>query len=119
MASLDQARGEQVLRALGEQLDAAGERFELVVIGGSGLLALGLIERATRDVDVVALLRDGELSDPRPLPSALLQARDRVRRDFGLASDWLNAAHDPSEGFRIELLGALAHLGVEDADLDA
>ena len=92
MASLDQARGEQVLRALGEQLDAANEQFELVVIGGSGLLALGLIERATRDVDIVALLREGELVDPRPLPPALVEARDRVGRDFGLASDWLNAA---------------------------
>lgn len=158
------------------------------------MLALGLIERATRDVDVVALLRDGELVDPRPLPAPLVEAGDRVRSDFGLAADWLNAApsslldfglpdgfasrlerrdygpalvvwlasrldqihlklyalvdqgpgkheadlralepsrdelmqaarwtitHDPSEAFRTELLAALRHLGVEDADLDA
>ena len=27
--------------------------------------------------------------------------------------------HDPSEGFREQLLAALAHLGVENVDLDA
>lgn len=46
---LDRIRGEAALSALGEQLQLAGERFELVVIGGSGLLALGLIDRTTRD----------------------------------------------------------------------
>jgi hypothetical protein len=62
------------------------------VIGGSGLLALGLIQRATRDVDVVALLRDGDLVHPRPLPPTLVAARDRVGIDFGLAPSWLNEA---------------------------
>jgi hypothetical protein len=33
-----------------------GYQCELVVIGGSGLLALGVIDRATRDVDLLALL---------------------------------------------------------------
>jgi hypothetical protein len=42
-----QDAADQVLAALGEQLAAAGERYELVVIGGSGLLALGIIERST------------------------------------------------------------------------
>lgn len=36
---------EQLLSALGEQLAAAGQRYELVVIGGSGLLALGIVAR--------------------------------------------------------------------------
>ena len=43
---------EQVLTALGEQLGAAEESYELVVVGGSGLLILGVIERSTRDVDL-------------------------------------------------------------------
>lgn len=191
---LDQNHSQQVLSALGDQLDAAGARFEIVVIGGSGLLALGLIERATRDVDLVAFLEDGGLVDPKPLPEALLAARDRVARDFGLDADWLNAApsslldfglpegfverlqsrrygpsltvhlasrfdqihfklyalvdqgpgkheadlqalapnreellaaarwsttHDPSDGFRQQLLAALEYLGVEDAVLGA
>ena len=79
-----------VLSALGEQLAVAGEQFELVVIGGSGLLALGVIERSTRDVDVVAL-KDGEgLLSADPLPPALIAARDLVTRDFALRDDWLN-----------------------------
>jgi Nucleotidyltransferase of unknown function (DUF6036) len=50
IASKDAAS--RLLSALGEQLTAAGQRYELVIIGGSGLLALGLIERSTRDVDL-------------------------------------------------------------------
>jgi len=81
---------DQLLAALGEQLAAAGERYELVVIGGSGLLALGLIERATRDVDLVALRSGDELGSAHPLPASLATARDRVARDFSVPSDWLN-----------------------------
>jgi Nucleotidyltransferase of unknown function (DUF6036) len=79
-----------VLAALGEHLDAADERFELVVVGGSALLVLGAIERATRDVDIVAL-RSGEgLETADPLPAALIAAGERVARDFSLEPDWLN-----------------------------
>lgn len=76
--------------ALGEQLTAVGERYELVVIGGSGLLALGIIERSTRDVDLVALRSGNELNSAEPLPTKLATARERVARDFGLPADWLN-----------------------------
>ena len=92
MEQIDQPRAHGLLAALGEQLGARGARFDLVVIGGSGLLALGLINRPTRDVDVVALLQGRNLLAPRPLPDALVAARDRVARDFGLPDDWLNAA---------------------------
>lgn len=88
----DHDRAEIALTALGEQLHRAGEQFELVVIGGSGLLTLGLIDRTTRDVDVIAIRREGELLDPRPLPQGLLDARARIAEDFGLPDDWLNAA---------------------------
>jgi hypothetical protein len=80
----------RLLGALGEQLAAAGERYELVVIGGSGLLALGLIERSTRDVDLVALRSGDKLDSAEPLPRKLATARDRVARDFDLPADWLN-----------------------------
>ncbi|MFN0153944.1 MAG: DUF6036 family nucleotidyltransferase [Gaiella sp.] len=191
---MNEARTHQLLSALAEQLAARGERIEFVVIGGSGLLALGLTSRATRDIDIVALLSGHTLSKPRPLPPALIEARDQVARDFGLPEDWLNAApadlldfglpddfvrrlerrdygealsvhfasrfdqihfklyamvdqgagkheadlralspnrdellaaarwtrrHDPSEGFREQLLAALAYLGAEDVRLDA
>lgn len=79
-----------LLGALGEQLAAAGQDYELVVIGGSGLLALGAIERATRDIDIVALRTDRELGSASPLPEGLRLARDRVARDFSLPKNWLN-----------------------------
>jgi hypothetical protein len=82
---------EQILGALGEQLAALRQSYELVVVGGSGLLVLGAIERATRDVDLVALRSGAELEKPDPLPEPLRQARDRVARDFSLPQNWLNA----------------------------
>lgn len=87
---LNAQAAEGLLAALGEQLAAAQERFEIVVIGGSALLALGVVERATRDVDIVALRSGSELRNPAPLPEALQVARDRVARDFSLPEDWLN-----------------------------
>lgn len=186
------AREENVLlTALGEQLSALDARCEIVVIGGAALLALGLVNRTTSDVDVLALGSNEGLKPADPLPPPLVEARDRVARDFELEPDWLNPGptellrfgssdglmervetrrfrsvltvhfagrfdqihfklyamvdqgagrheddlrpteeellaaarwtrtHDPSESFRGELLGALEHLGVEDADLGA
>jgi hypothetical protein len=81
---------DRLLSALGEQLTALNQSFELVVIGGSGLLALGLIERSTRDIDVLALRAGDELGSAEPLPVALEAARDRVARDFSLPTEWLN-----------------------------
>lgn len=192
--TVDATQTDQLLSALGEQLAARGARIELVVIGGSGLLALGLISRPTADIDIVALLSGGLLTKPRPLPATVIEARDQVARDFSLPEDWLNGApadlldfglpegfvdrlerrdygdaltvhlasrydqihfklyamvdqaagkheadlrdlqptrdellaaarwtrtHDPSEGFREQLLAALAYLGVTDVSLDA
>ncbi len=76
--------------ALGEQLAAAHACYELVVIGGSGLLALGIIDRSTRDVDLLALRSGDKLDSAEPLPKQLTTARDRVARDFSLPLDWLN-----------------------------
>lgn len=81
---------ERLLSGLGEHLAAANERFELVVVGGSGLLALGEIERSTRDVDLVALRNGEELNPAKPLPEPLRLAAERVARDFGLDAAWLN-----------------------------
>src|SRR5664279_1163277 len=86
----DSRHVDTVLAALGEQLGAAGQRYALVVIGGSGLLALGEIERSTRDVDVVALRSGDELDGAEPLPEPLGRAAQRVARDFDLDESWLN-----------------------------
>jgi hypothetical protein len=80
-----------VLTALGEQLHAIYETAHLVVIGGSGLLAIDAVVRSTRDVDVLALERHGQLVSADPLPSAIADAAALVARDLGLEPGWLNA----------------------------
>lgn len=80
-----------ILDALSDQLRSLGAQPELVVIGGSALTALGLVRRATRDVDLLAIAEKGELRSAEPLPQALRTARDRVARDFDLDRNWLNA----------------------------
>lgn len=80
----------RLLDALGEQLTTLDAHYELVVVGGSALIALDLISRPTEDVDVVALLDEHGLQTATPLPQPLLVARDRVARDLGLPADWLN-----------------------------
>jgi|1185.fasta_scaffold211984_2 hypothetical protein len=79
-----------VLAALGEQLELFGERAHLVVVGGSGLIAIDAVARATRDVDVVALKVDGALVSAQPLPTAVARAAMLVGRDFRLEPNWLN-----------------------------
>lgn len=80
-----------ILGALAEQLQSLGEQQEIVVIGGSALTALGLVKRATRDVDLLAIADHGELRSAKPLPDALRIARDQVARDFDLDENWLNS----------------------------
>jgi hypothetical protein len=91
-AHLDSAAAtDRLLSALGEQLSIADHEYDLIVIGGSALLALGLVSRATRDVDVVALTSSAGLNEALPLPKPLADARARVARDFDLPEDWLNS----------------------------
>lgn len=99
ISSADHAR--TLLRALADHLARANEPSDLVVIGGSALLALDLTTRSTRDVDVVALVRDNELISAAELPEALLAACQRVARDFDVADDWLNS--EPSDLLRFGL----------------
>jgi hypothetical protein len=77
--------------ALADQLQTRGSLVEIVVIGGSALTALGLVKRATRDVDLLAIAENGELRLAEPLPPTLLAVRAAVAADFGLAENWLNA----------------------------
>jgi hypothetical protein len=90
MSDITPENADLLLRALGEQLLVRDERFELVVIGGSALLALGLVERTTKDVDIVALRSGDDLELAEPLPEGLQTACDLVARDFSLPTEWLN-----------------------------
>ncbi len=71
------------LFALNDQLALRDGSVHLIVIGGSGLIAIDAVSRATRDVDVLALERDGELVSAEPLPEAVREAAATVARDLG------------------------------------
>jgi hypothetical protein len=100
---------ERALRLLGARLDlATAPAIGLVVCGGSALVALGLIKRTTRDVDVLALMNSsGDLISPDPLPQYLLDTAKEVARDLGLAPDWLN--NGPSRD-----IGGIFQLGLPE-----
>lgn len=81
---------EEALSTLGAVLLQEQAPFELLAIGGSGLLLLGLIERPTGDLDVIALVRNGNFQKLEVLPERLQAAVDQVGRALGLDDRWLN-----------------------------
>lgn len=92
---------EQALAALGEWLEEEGdEPLGVVVLGGTALILLGLVERGTSDVDLLALADpvDGVRSEPppirppEPLPERLREGIQRIGRDFQLPENWMNVA---------------------------
>jgi len=82
---------EEALETLGAVLKEKGTSFELLAIGGSGLLLLGLIDRPTGDLDVIALVRNGAFQKLEALPEALENAAEQVGEALGLRDQWLNA----------------------------
>jgi hypothetical protein len=73
---------EAALKHVGELLDAEGEAFAIVILGGAALNLLGVVARTTTDVDVLAVARPGDLAaqreisePPSPLPCRRLGAR--------------------------------------------
>lgn len=50
---------QEALQALGAVLEQRQMSYNLLVVGGSGLLLLGLLDRPTGDVDVVGISKDG------------------------------------------------------------
>src|SRR5580658_5075018 len=87
---------DRAFRLLSGRLELAQSKpAQLVICGGSALIAMGFRRRTTNDADVVAMLSEnGELISPDPLPSALLEASAQVARDLGLNENWLN--NEPS-----------------------
>ena len=83
---------DQALHALAAFLEEAAAAPEnLVIIGGSALLALGFVSRTTRDADILARvdILHG-LVDPRPMSEALQSAALLVARELDLDEHWLN-----------------------------
>jgi len=106
-ASLDGA-----FKLLAGRLDLAqNEPVRLVVCGGSALIATGLRQRTTKDVDIVAMIDSGQhLASPDPLPAFLLEAARQVARDLGLFDNWLNNGPSRGEGglYQMGLPGGFA-----------
>src|SRR4051812_38282304 len=89
MFEADGLRG--ALATLGTLLSDRGLSYEIVVIGGGGLLLLGVIRRPTRDLDALALVERGTYQIAEPLPEPLREAIADTASVLGLATDWLNA----------------------------
>lgn len=88
---------ETALTNVSELLDAQGEAFAIVILGGAALNLLGVVARTTTDVDILALGQPGDVSRPRhisappsPLPESLSRAIRLVAEDMALAPDWMN-----------------------------
>ena len=94
MEILTGQRIEELLAAVGELLQQESHSCSIVVVGGASLNLLGLLERTTKDVDVVARVekKGGRriFVQPDPLPEPLEKAIATVARDFGLPTDWMN-----------------------------
>lgn len=89
---IDHSKLNLALQLLHEQLELADAPLtEIVVCGGSALIAIGLVTRTTRDVDIVALLHGGELKYSEPLPAHLVHAAAAVQEILHLPADWLNS----------------------------
>ena len=92
----DKKEIEKILSALGEQLDEVNAIVpEMVVCGGSALNVLGLVRRTTKDIDIVAFTeKDSKgkdlLKKADPLPPGLVEAANKVGRDFNLPDRWIN-----------------------------
>jgi hypothetical protein len=87
---LESAALDEALWTLGTVLQTRGNSYALVVVGGSSLLLLGLIDRPTRDLDVLGLVLPDRYMKLDVLPEPLAQAVADVGDALGLAHDWLN-----------------------------
>lgn len=87
---------ETILNALGEHLEGLGNTpVELLVCGGSALNFLGLSQRVTKGVDILAYIERRETTTisfvkANTLPPELLNAAKKVARDFNLPENWIN-----------------------------
>ncbi len=93
---------DDALDRVGQLLAARGLSYAIVVLGGAALNLLGILDRATTDVDILAFAdppqrRDRKATEPQrihpppePMPSSLTDAARRVARELGLAENWLN-----------------------------
>lgn len=122
---------DSALELLGEYLTFRGLSYDLVVVGGGALLLQNLIDRPTRDIDIVGLMAGEELVSSEPLPEPLLEAVSAIGRTLQLPSNWLNSGpadllrlglpegfaarlvHRRYGGLTLRLLGRLDHVAIK------
>jgi hypothetical protein len=81
---------ERALGALGELLESRGVEYRLAVVGGGAMLLLGLLDRPTNDLDLVAQVDERGTESVEPLPPALREGIVDVARALDLPDNWLN-----------------------------
>jgi hypothetical protein len=86
---------DEIFTALDRQIKVSkGSLLRLIVCGGTALAALGLVFRTTKDVDVLGkVLETGDgliIQRITEFPRWLIEAAEKVRRDFDLPENWLN-----------------------------
>lgn len=103
MDKIDSHKLNEALQLLESRIRrVGGGPVNLVVCGGSALIATNLVQRTTKDVDIIALRNaDSVLIDPDPLPQYLIDAAVTVSRALNLPEDWLNTG--PADLFRMGL----------------
>ena len=101
---MDQSALDGAMSLLGNLMVARKrDSIHLVVCGGSALIALNLVARTTKDVDVLATLTDGQLNCARPLPDWLREDANAVRTQLSLPDNWLNDGPADENLFRLGL----------------
>ena len=88
---LGRDRLDEALTTLGALLEERGQRIGVLVIGGSSLLLLGVIERPTADVDIIGFPTAVGYVSADLLPDFLATAVAEVGDALGLAPTWFNA----------------------------
>ena len=108
MKIFDTTKLNQAFQLLNEQLELRNFPLtEIVVCGGSALIASQLVSRTTQDVDIVAMLEEGKLVTAQPLPTYLITAAKRVGDILQLPEDWLN--NGPASQFDMGLPEGFVH----------
>jgi hypothetical protein len=86
---------DEIFTALDRQIWVhGGIPLSLVVCGGTALAALGLVMRTTKDVDILGMVLNTPnglvIQKIKEFPEWLIEAADKVGRDFDLPENWLN-----------------------------
>ncbi len=73
--------------------------FNLIICGGTALIAANLINRTTKDIDILALSTNKMcLINPAPLPDELVKAAIEVSENLNLPKNWINNGPSSGEG---------------------